>query len=284
MDKNTKVMTNSPPVSYTQRIPPGEKEIHRRYGLRITHFQRHGVGRAREDIRPRTFEFFSLCHLYEGRGWFWTEGADKVEVKTGDGVLVTPGTLMDYAAVDGPWVEDYICFTGPVADHLQTAGVLSTGVLKIGRNRRLPPLIEQALDPSENAQIAANSLLQKLLVDLYLENRPAAKEGGEQAVADLLRLLSRQVERWWTVEEMASHCEMSLNHFRNTFRQQTGMAPKAYLEHLKMTQAGERLCRSEAPVARIAKAFGYRDPYHFSRAFKRVMGLAPTLYRAAYRL
>jgi AraC-like DNA-binding protein len=198
-------------------------------------------------------------------------------------VLVTPGVVIDYGAVEGCWHEDFICWTGPVADHLYDAGVVQTGVVRMGRSRRLLPLIEQAEDPSDDAQIAANALLQKFLVDLYLENRPRAEGGSERAVAGLRMLLSQQVERWWTVGEMAKHCGMSVNHFRTLFERQTGMRPKAYLERLKMMRAGERLCSSDDAVGVVANTFGYRDPYHFSRTFKRVVGLSPQHYRKTHR-
>ncbi|MBP5183092.1 MAG: AraC family transcriptional regulator, partial [Lentisphaeria bacterium] len=29
----------------------------------------------------------------------------------------------------------------------------------------------------------------------------------------------------------------------------------------------------------IARAFGYMDPFHFSRRFKEIMGIAPKFYR-----
>lgn len=270
------------PVS-PEGVPGVEKDVHRRYGLRITHFQRANPAPPKLTISPRQYRFFSLCHLFEGEGWFWMPGGEKQKVESGDAVLVTPNVVIDYGAYRNLWVEDFICFVGPVAEHLFDAGVVDTGVMRVGSSRRLLPIIEQAMDPSDDAQIAANSLLQKLLVDLYLENRPTQLQGKEKAVAELRNLLAVDSERWWTVEEMAIDCGMSVNHMRTLFKQQTGLTPKAYIERLKMMRAAERLCSSGESVADIAAAFSYQDPYHFSRAFKRVMGLSPMHYRSAHR-
>jgi AraC-like DNA-binding protein len=46
-----------------------------------------------------------------------------------------------------------------------------------------------------------------------------------------------------------------------------------------MEAAGRRLRDSDRAVAEIAAEVGFADPFHFSRAFKRVMGVAPRGYR-----
>ncbi len=276
-------MTESTVDNTVIRIPGEEKDVHRNYGLRITHYQRESAVAARSTVRPRQFNFYSLCHLYRGKGWFWMPNGTKTEVNEGDGVLVTPGVVVDYGAVEKKWTEDFICFTGPIAEHLFNTNILNTGILRIGNTRRLLPIIEQVIDPSDDAQISANSQLQKLLVDLYLENRPTLLEGKEKTVADLRSRINQEAEQWWNIEDMAHECNMSVNHLRNIFFKQTGMTPKNYVERLKMMRAAEQLCSNKDPIAEVANNFSYRDPYHFSRAFKRVMGLSPKQYRDKHR-
>lgn len=280
MDKSTLIMVNSTVTKYL-KIPGLEKDVHRSYGLRITHFRRKAQYPGRLQLNPRQFRFYSLCHLIEGEGWFWKPNSQKFRVHQGEGVLVVPDETMDYAGTDQDWGEDYICFLGPVADHLFRSGVLNTGVIKIGPIRRLLPAIEKAMDPSDDSQIEANSLLQKLLVDLYLENRPSKLGGKEKAVEDMRQLLLNDSRRWWTVEEMAKECDMSVNHMRNLFKEQTGLSPKTFIENLKMRRAAERLSNTLEPISSIAADFSYLDPYHFSRVFKRIMGMSPKQYRIA---
>ena len=281
MDKYTFIMIKSTVSPVTYDVPGIEKEIHRRYGLRISHFQRRAEFKGRSELHPRQFSFFSLCHLLKGEGWYWTPKTGRVHVSQGESILVTPGQTMDYAGRGGPWVEDYICFVGPVANQLLNSGVLKQGISKIGSSRRLKPIIDKAMDPSDDAQIEANVLLQKIIVDLYLENRPSQLDGREKSVENMRTLLFNQCEKWWTVEEMAKECGMSINHMRNIFKQQTGITPKTFIEDLKIRRAAERLCNSQSSVSSIASEFSYRDPYHFSRVFKRVMGMSPSQYRLA---
>lgn len=283
MDFSTSRMIKSTFRHAGKGIPGVENEVHRKYGLRITHFRRRAEIPARNNVTPRQFPFYSLCHLFEGEGWYWAPDQGMVKVRSGDAVLVTPQVVMDYGAKTGNWVEDFICFVGPMADYLMDAGVLESGVLPMGNTRRLCSIIETAMDPSDDAQISANSQLQKLLVDLYLENRPSELEGKEKVVEELRHRLVRDCKKWWTVEEMAEDCGMSVNHMRNLFKDQTGITPKAFVENLKIKQAAERLSQTQISIGSISSEFGYRDPYHFSRVFKKVMGMSPQAYRKAQK-
>ena len=69
--------------------------------------------------------------------------------------------------------------------------------------------------------------------------------------------------------------------FREGFRQVTGKTPHRYLEERRMHTAMQMLLNSGESVQSIARAVGYDDRYHFSRAFKRIVGVSPRSYRQA---
>ena len=54
----------------------------------------------------------------------------------------------------------------------------------------------------------------------------------------------------------------------------------AYFIELRMRLACRLLDLSDKPVKVVAIEAGYRDPYYFSRVFKKAMGLSPEKYRA----
>jgi len=279
MDKNPINLSKIKQKPLLQTSPTKATTMQIKYGFRITHFQRQGVARPRNLILPRAFNFYSLCHLYDGTGWFWRPKQGIQTVPKGYGILITPDEIFDYASLKGNWIEDFICFDGPVANHLQQAGIITTGIIKIGKTRRLLPLLKQAIDPDKNNQINANILLQKFLIDLYLEQSTDTTNETETVINNLKQLLINQIHKWWTVEEMANTCGLSINHFRILFKKHTGIKPKAYVERLKMTYAGEQLCSTDNSIKHIAHSLGYQDSCHFSRVFKRIMGNSPSRYK-----
>lgn len=73
---------------------------------------------------------------------------------------------------------------------------------------------------------------------------------------------------------------LSVSHFSDLFRDQTGQSPMSYFTQLKIRQACRFLDLTDKPVKVVAIETGYGDPYYFSRVFKKIMGLSPEKYRA----
>ena len=55
-----------------------------------------------------------------------------------------------------------------------------------------------------------------------------------------------------------------------------------YVAELQVQRAKELLTDSTLPVLEIAEAVGIRNPYYFSRFFKKQTGMSPSDYRRAH--
>ncbi|HCE46278.1 MAG TPA: hypothetical protein DET40_22255 [Lentisphaeria bacterium] len=262
------------------RIPDGRQKVHGEYGLWICRYTRDGSSPPRDPPNePRYFEFYCISHLIRGRGWYWVPGKPLEPFVEGEAVLVTPRFIHCYSGLGADYVEDTVCFTGIVADCLYRTGLFKDGIIGIGKARRLLPIIEKVSDPSRNSQIQANIELQKLIVDLYFENRDLKDKGRHPFLNALIEGIKSSPGKLWTVSAMAEFCSLSEAQFRRVFYGHTGTSPKNYVDRLKIMQAAENLSNSTESVADIAIQFGYSDPFHFSRRFKQITGLSPENYR-----
>lgn len=255
-------------------------ELHRLYGLCIL-----GGGSARSvpdsylKFNPRYFEFYSISHLVEGRGRGRFADGREFDIDPGDLVTVSPGKVNVYGGIGGEaYYEDAIRFCGPVADMLYRSGVIVDGVRRIGRARRLLPIIELASDPARDAQINANIMLQQLLVEFYNERRQKEHSPLEEVIA----MVNRDIAHWWTVAELAELAHLSEEQFRRNFERLTGKKPKHYLEEMKLKCGAEMLLDSGCTVGRAAAALGFRDAYHFAKRFSGFFGVSPGRYRQEY--
>jgi AraC-like DNA-binding protein len=286
MDKTT--VTNAEieyPGIEVHRMPIGRQRIHVEYGLWICKFNRHNVAPPPESKEyPRYFEHYAISHLIEGRGFYWEPGKPDIPMLAGDAVIVCPGHVHHYGGDAIHYVEDSICFAGPVAERLQQCGVLSNGVVHVGSARRLLPIIEQALIPSVHAQVKANMALQNLLVELYLGRERREQSEAYRYIRELTEQLRDTPDAPWTVTRMAEYCNLSPSRFRVVFRAVTGIAPKTYLDRFRIQQAAEALVQGDESIAAIADRCGFPDAYHFSRRFKELTGYAPRDYRREMRL
>ena len=224
MSNDKIIISASPPI---HRLVAQMPEFNRRYGLWIINasFAVRSAPDGFARCPERKFEFYSISHLIEGGGRLWIEQQDEQELTPGTLVVITPGIRNRYGGNGLPYVEDSIRFCGPVADMMAASGILVSGAYELGTVRRLCPIIEQIADPSRDAQIHANIQLQNLLTELYFSNRERSRSSQME---ELLQLIQNDLQRWWTVEELAELASLSSEVLRRRFLAHTGMLPKAY--------------------------------------------------------
>ena len=74
------------------------------------------------------------------------------------------------------------------------------------------------------------------------------------------------------------------SYLSKVFRRQTGISPTEYLTGLRMAKAKELLASKPGLLIRdAAMLVGYKDPYYFSKLFKKATGLWPSEYQDAAR-
>ena len=83
-----------------------------------------------------------------------------------------------------------------------------------------------------------------------------------------------------TLDELANSVGLSVSYFSEVFRDETHHSPIAFLAQLRVRAACHLLDLTDKPVKVVATEIGYRDPYYFSRVFKKNMGVSPQQYRA----
>lgn len=278
-----KVDINRPSGLRVYRFIKGRQKIHEDYGLWICFGKRETSSRAHQKPKPRYFEFYNISHLLKGHGWFWTPEEGMKTFEAGQAVMMRPGMVHDYNGFDF-YMEDFICFAGPIADQLFSSGIIKPGIINIGKMRALLPIIETASIPDRNSQIKANIALQELIVKLYFENHCGTMNSEDDRIGKLLRELVKSPEKWWTVNEMAEITNFSLNQFIRKFTEYTGLTPKKYIDAFKIRMAAEILHDSQETLESAAKKLGYRDPFHLSRRFKEITGVSPADYRRGKKI
>ena len=81
------------------------------------------------------------------------------------------------------------------------------------------------------------------------------------------------------VTDLAKAACCSESYLTKIFKQNLNMNPHQWLEVQKMKFAAVRLQLSRMKVYEIADELGYSDTFHFTRVFKRVVGISPSIFR-----
>lgn len=70
---------------------------------------------------------------------------------------------------------------------------------------------------------------------------------------------------------------MSPYHFARTFKHVTGVAPHQYVLKVRLERAKSLLLRGNLSIAEVAHKVGFFDQSHFTRYFKRLVGVTPQI-------
>jgi AraC-like DNA-binding protein len=122
---------------------------------------------------------------------------------------------------------------------------------------------------------------------LYMNEQAEGRTGWLAGVSDrivgaALKSIHTSPAQTWTLEELARAAGTSRSVLAERFQQLVGSSPMQYLGQWRMLLATNLLCRSNAPLARIAEEVGYQTDTAFSRAFRREFGLPPAAWRRSH--
>ena len=237
-------------------------------------------------IDRATFPYFGLELVVRGKG----------SLRLGDrDYALFPGVVFSYGPntaqhittdADDPLVKYFASFTGPrIVRLLRQCGLAPGCVIRVfalGEIQSIfDDLIQNALKGSRYSSRICELLLEHLI--LKAADCPTPWEAAEMpsfaTYQRCLQHIQSQHLRLQTQAQVARECNVNPAYLCRLFRRYDHQTPYQYLMRLKMNLAAERLQDPGKLVKQVAVEFGFSDPFHFSRAFKSVFGLAPEAFR-----
>jgi len=105
----------------------------------------------------------------------------------------------------------------------------------------------------------------------------------DPTVGRALVLLHRDPAHDWSLDELSRKAGRSRSVLSERFTELLGEPPMQYLLRWRMQLAARLLSEGDAKVATVATEVGYQSEAAFCRAFKKVVGVAPTSWRHGER-
>ena len=82
--------------------------------------------------------------------------------------------------------------------------------------------------------------------------------------------------------DLAAIVRLSAPHFSREFKKSFGETPLAYVTRQRMRRAQVMMLSSGEPLSRIAVDCGMCDQAHFTRTFRKVVGITPSVWRREF--
>ena len=223
--------------------------------------------------------------ILSGKGIFCIAGK-KYELESGTGFLIPPGELAFYQADrEEPWTYIWVGFGGSKAqEYIHEIGLSGhTPVFRSEEHEALYACIKDMM--GHNTYGTANKLRRvgQLYVFLSLmagENPVKEKmEGENQYVKRAIDYIQSNYHIPIKVADVANYVCVNRSYLYSLFQEVLEMSPRQYLSRYRITKAAELLLSTSLSVESIALSTGYNDPFVFTKAFKNVTGMSPTIYR-----
>jgi len=147
--------------------------------------------------------------------------------------------------------------------------------------------VAEAAEQHAGSDSVLTKLSELMFIDVvrrYLEGLPPQQAGWlaglrEPHIAKALSSMHGKPAHDWTIEELAKQAGLSRSVLAERFADVVGIPPMQYLAKWRMQLAAELLTGGNANMAGIAAAVGYESEAAFSRAFKKMIGVAPSAWR-----
>ncbi len=177
-----------------------------------------------------------------------------------------------------PAAQDLVDLLPPIV-HIQTWGASHTQWM----HSSLQLMAAEATGKQPGGETIVTRLADILVIQAirtWLMQNPDARTGWLGALQDerigpAMLLIHNQPMTNWTVASLAKEVAMSRSAFSARFTQHVGQSPVQYLTRWRMHLAGTWLTEENISVAQCTDRLGYESEAAFSRAFKRVTGIAP---------
>ncbi|HWQ78098.1 MAG TPA: AraC family transcriptional regulator [Anaerovoracaceae bacterium] len=146
---------------------------------------------------------------------------------------------------------------------------------------------ERELKKTENrafgSDIKRNILFQNLWLQIsrLVKNKEydtiAVQPNDNQRILPILRYIHKNISEDLSLEGLSKEFFLSKSRLNQIFKTSTGFSVGEYIITCRINKACI-LLKSNMPIQEISSATGFGDPTHFSRTFKKRLGITPSAY------
>jgi len=136
----------------------------------------------------------------------------------------------------------------------------------------------------DQAKACVQRARQLLRVSLEREGHPRPSSRGGLAPWQARRVIAyieSNISLSFCVADLAGIVQLSISRFSHAFKVSFGQPPFVYVKVRRMRHAQVIMLSTREPLAQIALDCGMSDQAHFSRVFRKVVGISPSLWRRA---
>lgn len=240
---------------------------------------------------PASKPHYLIHYILSGKGIF-RFGEKEYHLEAGYGFLIEPDKLAFYQAdAEDPWTYVWVGFAGSEAEsNLFAMGINHKHpVFKSEHSEQIYEVVRDMME--HNTYGVANDLRRNGLLSIFLsliasDTKVVDKnetDKGNEYVRKAVSYMQSNYCNPIRITEVANYVCISRSYLYTLFDKNLGMSPQEFLTVFRITKARELLESTSYSIESIALSCGYTDALNFTKAFRAMKGVPPSVYRKLSR-
>lgn len=233
---------------------------------------------------------FQLVYIPKGKGIFESADSGPIVVNPGSAFLLFPGIWHRFKPEQATgWEEYWVGFKGNYAQHLMNQDCFLTThpVIDIGYHPEfiqifLRLLATIKLEGAAFAQLASCLTIQ--LLGFVYASAISESNSPDRKHLIINKIILQLHEQWSEhidMKSLAMNNNVSYAWLRKVFKEIMDSPPGQYLLNIKLEKSCQMLKETNQSISEVSYSCGFASEQHFSRTFKKRIGLNPSQYRNA---
>ncbi|MBW7981040.1 helix-turn-helix transcriptional regulator [Enterobacillus tribolii] len=230
----------------------------------------------RDKKKPLIASSWVVVYTVQGGGKMLLKDKSEITLNGNCVIFLKPTDIVSYHCEGLIWEQYWMEFipTGAMEIPLSQMAVIHNGDLFNKELADVETLI-CSKEPLEN-NLAVAFLAKMIYQWICLIGQNGSRARQLIQIEKLLSAIHADLQRRWTVAEMAQQMQCSEQYLRRLFLRYTGKSPKEYYLDARLELAQSLLRQERHSVSQVADMLNFFDIFHFSKAFKQKFGYSPS--------
>ncbi|XXD07448.1 helix-turn-helix transcriptional regulator [Klebsiella sp. R445] len=238
--------------------------------------ENYRVSWPRDKKKPLIANSWVAIYTLQGCGKIILKDNSQITLNGNCVIFLKPTDIKSYHCAGLIWEQYWMEF---IPTTLMPLPIFQTATIYNGNvfNRELSEVAALITESDPLKNNLAVAYLTKIIyqwICLIAEN--GNKDRQLQKLENLIATLHANPQKRWSVADMADAMQCSEPWLRRLFLRHTGKTPKEYYLNAQLELAQSLLKQEGSSVSKVAGMLNFFDSFHFSKAFKRRFGYAPS--------
>lgn len=218
-----------------------------------------------------------LCYVLKGD---FSEFSSKKEIACTKGDIIIHPRYQEHSNFFSK--SGGLCFnvemTGMFQKELSLLNISSYQVLK-KENPFIKSIVDRIYMEFKNYDCFSEWIIEGLLLELMgTISRQVHDQGSSYWFKKAKKIIDENYGKEVSTAFVAGELNVSASHLAREFRKAAGMTLGEYLRVSRIQQACQQLKKQDPDISQIAFELGFTDQSHFTKVFRRQMGITPRKY------